>query len=1104
MKNINDSKVLKVPILRSVSRDRNLSLSFAEESVWFSDQLMSQNTLYNIPVAIRLTGSLNIVALEQTLNEILRRHEILRTNFSTLERPQVRLISPIRNIPLGKLDLSLFPEAEMESQVVDIATKETKKTFNLTRDLLLRANLLCLNEGQHVLLLTIHRIVADDRSIELLVSELASLYEAFSNGKPSPLPNLTIQYADFAYWQREWMQGEVLEHQLSYWKQQLAGAPPVLELPVDRPRPAVQTFQGARQPVMLSTTLTEALKSFSQQKETTLFVTLLTVFKTMLCCYTGEEDIIVGSPVDNRNWAGIEKLIGSFSDNLVLRTDFSGNPTFENLLKRVHKVVREAHAHHDLPFVKLVEKLQPTRGLSYTPLFQVMFILQDTLIPTFELPNLILNPMTIDSRTAKFDLTFTMMDSSSGLSGFLDYNTDLFDSATITRMLDHFTFLLENIVTNPDQDLLNLPLLPKKQQLSTRSGPIRIDKPFIRFEKRDIEQSIPTRFEQQVEKYPQKLAIKTRTIEWTYNELNGRANQISQKILTLLGRGQGRIALLFEHDAPMIAGMLGILKADKTYVPLDTSFPRERLVYMLEDSQAEAIVTNHINLDFAKGLAKDSLQIINIDDINFSELANDIKLPISPDSIAYILYTSGSTGKPKGVTQNHRNVLHHMRIWINNLHIGTDDRLTLLSSYSWDSAVQDTFGALLNGASVYPLNIKEEGLANLSEWLAGQKITIYHSTLPVYRHLMRSLMGTEAFPTLRLVILGGDAIYKSDVDLYRKHFSNNCILVNAYGSTETTTCLQYLVNKQMPIKRNVLPVGYPVEDTEVLLLDDAGEQVTGYGIGEIVVKSSYVSPGYWRNREMTAARFRADPEDGDNQIYYIGDLGRFLADGSIALVGRKDSQVKIRGFRVEPGEVEAVLNQHSAVQENVVAVKEDATGDKYLVGYVVPSRDGLTISELRHFLKEKMPNYMVPAIFMILEALPLTPNRKIDRQALPQPDNLRPELETAYVAPSSKIEQIIGTIWQEVLPLEKIGIYDNFFDVGGHSLHITQVHSKLEDALNKEIPMITLFKYPTINTLAKNLSEQQDELPSFEQNYDRAQIRRESTKRQKRARQKAR
>jgi len=1063
---------VNAPSILCVSRDIDLPLSFAQQRLWFLDQLKPGNSTYNIPAAMRLRGPLNVAALEQSLNEIVRRHEALRTTFASVEGQPIQIISPPEPFTLSIADLRQLPETEREPEARRLATEEARRPFDLAQGPLLRTTLLRLGEEEHVLLLTMHHIVSDGWSMGILFRELSTLYEAFSAGKPSPLPELPIQYADFAVWQLQWLQGEVLEAQLAYWRKQLAGAPSMLELPTDRPRPTVQTYRGDRQSVVLSKTLSEALKALSQGEGVTLFMTLLAAFKALLYRYIGQDDIVVGTPIANRNRVETEGLIGFFVNTLVLRTNLSGNPSFRELLGRVRGVTLEAYAHQDLPFEKLVEELQPERDLSRTPLFQVFFNMLNIEGLGLKLRGLTVERLPPSEPDSKFDLTLYAREQNEGIYLRLVYNADLFDATTITRMLGHFQTLLQSIAAHPEQRLSRLPLLTESEQHQQfiRGNLTRPTNPFIEFKREEIEQSIPNHFEQQVKKYPKNIAVKTKNDEWTYDALNRAANWVAQTILALCGRGEERIALLFEQDAPMIAGILGVLKAGKTYVPLDPSYPKERLAYILENSQASAVLTNKMNRSLAKELTKDTLQLINIDDIDFAALVDDINLPISPDTVAYLLYTSGSTGQPKGVMQNHRNVLHHIRTYTNNLHISVDDRLTLLSSYSFDAAVMDIFGALLNGATLYPINIKGEGFANLSRWFIEKELTIYHSTPTVYRYFINSLTDGEIVPTFRLVVLGGEEVHKRDVELYKKHFLPECIFINGLGPTESTVSLQYFINHDTEITRNAVPVGYPVENTEILLLNGAGEEAGVYG--EIAIRSPHIALGYWQKPEITKAAFLPDPEGGEKRIYRTGDMGRLLPDGGIEFVGRKDFQVKIRGFRIELGEIEAVLGEHLAVRETVVLTGEDGPGEKHLVAYVVPHQEQApTTSELRSFLKTKLPEYMVPSAFVMLEALPLTPTGKIDRRALPAPDAARPKLEKAFVAPRDTLELQMTKIWEQVLGLQPIGVRDNFFELGGHSLLAVRLFAQIEKVFGTDLPLATLFQAPTVEQLASVLRQ---------------------------------
>jgi amino acid adenylation domain-containing protein len=616
-------------------------------------------------------------------------------------------------------------------------------------------------------------------------------------------------------------------------------------------------------------------------------------------------------------------------------------------------------------------------------------------------------------------------------------------------------------------------------QQSIRAEQVPASGPFIQFKKEEIEQSISDRFEQQVLRYPERLAVKTRNHTLTYSELNKAANQIARVILEQRGEGQEPVALLFEHGAPVVAAILGVLKAGKIYAPLDPSYPHARNAYILEDLQAGLIVTNDKNLPLAKALAQvqNAPQLFNIDEIDVSFSAPNPYLSLAPDTFAYIFYTSGSTGKPKGVVQNHRNVLHQIMTYTNSLHICADDRLTLLHSCSFSAARLDVFGALLNGASLYPLSIEEEGLTSLASRIIQEEITVYHWVPTGFRHFVRVLTGAEKFPKLRLIVLGSEPLYRIDVELYKKHFSHSCIFVNRLGTTETGNIRLYFMNKGTSVNGSTVPAGYAIEDTEVVLLDDVGEEVGVDHVGEIAVKSRYLSPGYWRQSDLTRVAFQSDPKGGGGRIYRTGDLGCMLPDGCLMHLGRKDFQVKVRGYRIEIAEIELALLDLGVIKEAVVVACEHTAGDTRLVAYVVPAPEfTLTISALRRLLQLQLPDYMVPSAFVLLDALPLTPTGKLDRLALPTPNRARPDLEETFVAPCSPVEQVVAGIWAEVLGLERIGVHDSFFDLGGHSLLATQVMSRLRDALHVELPLQALFEAPTIAGLTLTISQRQAEL----------------------------
>ena len=1066
-------------------------VSFAQERLWFLDQLMPGSPVFNVPLAVRLSTAIDRQILEKSINEIVCRHEVLRTTFTTVNGEPVPVVLPELKVPLQVFDLTGLSPEEFESRARALTNEEAERPFDLVRGPLIRASLIHSGDSgqkqRSVFLITMHHICSDGWSLVLLFEELSELYAAFSRGLQSPLKELPIQYADYAAWQREWLQGDVLEKQLEYWRVKLGGELPVLDLPTDRPRPAVQTYNGACMLLPLSEQHTAALETLSRREGATLFMTLLAAFKVLLYRYTGQDDLVVGSPIANRPQTETEGLIGFFLNNLALRTDLSGDPTFQEVLGRVRKTALDAYAHQDVPFEKLIEELKPERDLSRTTIFQVYFNLFN-FADEIKLPGSQAQSISFfeawsqsDESLSKFDLTLYAGLESGRINLALVYNTDLFDGASSKQMLDHFRALLETIVADPRVGISECLLLNKAETEKEFSA----DRPtnsFTRFEKHEIEQSIPDRFAAQVQRYPRRTAVKSRNYEWTYEELNQAANAVAHSILDIANQNRGeRIALLFEHDAPMVAGLLGTLKAGRTYVPLDPSYPKDRLVHILEDSQASALLTNTRNIDLARELTNltwherpargsQSLPLINVDSFARNDRVTEINIATEPHSLAYLLYTSGSTGQPKGVMQNHRNVLHFIRAYTNNLHIDATDRLTLLSSYCFDASVMDIYGALLNGATLYPVDIKDEGLAGLSEWLSKEQITIYHSTPTVYRFFLNAQPEANRFPQLRLVVLGGEEVNRADVALYKKHFSDDCLLVNGLGPTEATVSLQYFIDKQTNISGQGVPVGYPVEETEILLLDEAAKPAAIRG--EIAIKCEHVALGYWRNPNATATAFLADSQAGASRIYRTGDMGRKLPDGSIVFTGRKDFQIKIRGFRVELGEIESALSQHPAVREKVVVLRSNEAGDQRLVAYVVlNSRTAVCENDLREFLRHKLPEYMMPARFMLLDSLPLTASGKLNRRALPEP-HLKEQKSAEATLPATRAEKLLAGIWAEVLGVKEVGLNDNFFELGGHSLLAVLLFARILKYFGKRLPLATLFQAPTVAQLAAVIQKQ--------------------------------
>ncbi|HKG80216.1 MAG TPA: amino acid adenylation domain-containing protein, partial [Pyrinomonadaceae bacterium] len=1063
--------ILEAPVLIPVERNGvGAALSFAQQRLWILDQLEPGTPAFNLPAAARLSGPLDAAALEKTLNEIVARHESLRTTFGAIDGRPVQLISPSLKIELPIVDLSTFEPSQRETYIQQLANEELRQSFDLSQGPLLRALLVRLEPEQHVFLMSMHHIVSDGWSMIVFLRELAQIYAAFSLDKASPLPPLSIQYADFAHWQREWLKDEVLDAQLGYWKERLGGDVPVLNLPTDHPRPAIQTFRGGTYTLVIPPALHDALNALGRREGTTLFMTLLAAFKTLVYRYCGESDVILGTPIANRNRSELEPLIGFFLNTLVLRTDLSGNPDFRELLARVRDVALGAYAHQDIPFELLLEQLQPERDLSRTPLFQVMFNMLNFSSTTINVPGLVVEGFSPFEASAKFDLNLYASKQENGLHLDFIYNRDLFERETIEQMANHFRNLLQAVAKNPRLRLSEIPLVTESDRKETalRAAQYRPTNPFREFAREEIDQTLTARFQQQVERYPNNVAVQTEQCSLTYRELSTWANNVAAALPA--AAGPENIALIFEPGATLIVAILAVLKAGKTYVPADPQNPVDRLHLLLADSQAPAIVTNTKNLSLAKELAQDRLPVINVDEIDRSLSVAQVNESASADSHAYILYTSGSTGQPKGIVQNHRNVLFHIRNYTNNLHISASDRLTLLSSYGFDAAVMDIFGALLNGATLCPLNIRDEGLTRFQRWLLHNKITIYHSTPTVYRYFLDSLSGHEQFPDIRLVVLGGEEVYKRDLDLFKQYFPPHCIFVNGLGPTESTVSLQYFITHDAKIERATIPVGYPVDGTDVLLLDTTAERTEVYGIGEIAIRSPHVALAYWRRPELTRSAFMQDSEDRERRIYHTGDLGRLLPDGSIGFVGRKDQQVKIRGYRIEPGEVESALAGHPLIKEATVIARSTGNAEKQLAAYLVPREPGwLSVEQIRAYLKGKLPSYMVPAQFTMLESLPLTTTGKVDRKALSriEPEHVGPTESSA--APRTPVEEVTASIWSDILRRDGLGINDNFFDLGGHSLLATQVLSRVRDAFNVELPLRIIFENPTILGLSREV-----------------------------------
>ena len=1069
---------LSVQPLAPVRRDKHVPLSFSQQRLWFLDQYEPNSSVYNVPSALRLRGCLNVAALERSLDEIVRRHESLRTTFSLVDGEAVQVIAPSLELSLPVVDLRDYPEGEREERARCVVREEARRPFDLSRGPVLRVALVRFAEQDYVLLLTMHHIVSDGWSMGVLHRELSVFYQAFVQGQPSPLAELPLQYADFAVWQREWLQGEVLESQLSYWKRQLEGISAVLNLPTDRPRPAVQSYRGARQSILLSKELTGQLKALSRKEGVTLFMTLLAAFQTLLYRYTGQEDIAVGSPIANRNRTEIEGLIGFFVNTLVLRTRLSGDPTFKELLAGVKETTLGAYAHQDLPFEKLVEELNPERNLGHSPLFQVMFALQNAPQAVLKFEDLRISSMRLGGDNAKFDLTVSLNEQEDGILSSFEYATDLFDDTTILRMMGHFRVMLEGIVVNPEQRLSHLPILTETEEHqllilwnSTQGEHIKV-------------QSIHELFEEQVEKSPDGVAVVFEEEELTYRELNERANQVAHY---LIKKGVGPdvlVPICMVRSVDMVIGILAILKAGGAYVPLDPSYPKERLALMIGEVGAPVLLTQ---LRVLENLAEHTAHALCLDkeskDIAKESRKNFVSGATS-DNLVYVLYTSGSTGIPKGVTMSHGSLLNLLS-WQLRHFSGAARAITVqFASLSFDVSFQEIFTTLCSGGTL--VVIAEElrrDAAGLLGYLKHKSVERLFLPFVALQQLAEAADSQESLPhTLREVMTAGEQLQVTQpiVDLF-SHLKN-CKLHNQYGPTESHVVTAFTLTGSPHAWPRLPPIGRPIANTEIYILDSRLSPVPIGVPGELYIGGDGLARGYLKRPKLTAEKFLPNPfsKEPGARLYKAGDLARYLPDGNIEFLGRMDHQVKIRGFRIELGEIETVLSQHPGVREAAVIAQEDATeehqgarnlkSDKRLVAFVVPRQAGASkINELRSFLRAKLPEYMVPSAFVFLDRLPLTPNGKLDRKALPVPDQRRPELEEVYVGPRTPIEELLAEIWAGVLKLDKVGIEDNFFDLGGHSLLATQAVSRICQALQMEIPLRALFESPTVAGLAERI-----------------------------------
>jgi amino acid adenylation domain-containing protein len=1077
-----------VPPLMPAPRDGGDSfpMSFAQQRLWFLDRLVPGNAFYNLHEVYRIKGRLEAHALGAALNRIVRRHEILRTTLVEDEGRLLQVISPASEVTLPVVSLEDLPEGDRQVEAARLAREDAQRPFNLSGGRLLRATLVRLGAEDHRLILTMHHIITDGWSMGILLRELIALYQAFSQGHAAPvLPELPVQYADFAVWQQDWLRGEVLETELHYWREQLDAAPPALVLPTDRPRPATQGFSGATHRFQVAEPLARELAAFSRREGATLFMTLLAAFNVLLARYSGQDDIIVGTPVANRNRVEVEHLIGFFVNTLVLRTRLDTGLNFRRLVRQVREVCLGAYAHQEVPFEKLVEELHPERSLSHHPLFQVMFTADHVSVPETAPEGLTLNLAGTIDETAKFDLTLSLTESEQGLSGAVEYNTDLFDAATIARMSNHFRRLLEAIIDNPDLPVSRLRLLAddEQRQLLVEWNDTAAPYP--------ADLCVHQLFQAQAARTPESLAVISDDEQLTYAELDAQSDELARYLRELGVAPEVAVGVCLPRSAGMVVALLGILKAGGAYVPLDPQYPQERLSFMLEDADAPVLLTHGSLAHLFVPDTRRRLVCLDTDReliARPSDAATPARTPAAPtpDNPAYIIYTSGSTGKPKGVPVAHRALVNHNCAVRALYELDERDRVLHFSSLTFDVAAEELFPTLLAGASIV-LRSEEvaHSIAEFKRFVRRHGVTLVNLPTPFWHEWVAAMGGGESSlpETLRLVVIGSDRASVDHYATWQRVVGGRVRLVNAYGPTEATiTATAYEAERpgDDPAADSV-PIGRPLANTEIYVLD-AHLQPAPVGVaGEIYIGGAGLARGYLKRADLTAERFIPHPfaATAGARLYKTGDFGRHLPGGTLKIVGRTDEQVKVRGYRIELSEIEAVLGTHPAVKETVVLAPENASGDRRVVAYVVADQTEASVStnDLRAYVKEKLPEYLIPSVFVLLDEMPLTTNGKVNRRALPAPDLDRAEAGAGFVAPRDFLEQPLIRIWEEVLGVKPIGVADNFFELGGHSLLALRLMGEIQKQFGRELPLAILFEQPTVEHLARALEQQFETLP---------------------------
>jgi amino acid adenylation domain-containing protein len=1058
-----DTSLPRGPI-RHVERGRKLELSYGQERLWFVHQLEPENVAFNIPGAVRVKGAVDVELLGRTLQEIVRRQESLRTRFVSVQGEPQQVIDAEPAVRLPVVDLSGLGEAEREAEARRLAQEEAQQGFDLALGPLFRAKLLRLGGQEHVLVFNMHHIVSDAWSVGVLVREVSAIYRSFSAGQPSPLPELEIQYADFSAWQRELLNGPVLEEQLGYWKRKLAGVE-ALELPTDRGRRAQPGNEGATLRFVLSRELAEELRRMARKEGATLYMILLAGFQLLLGRYSGQQDIAVGSPIAGRSRKETEELIGFFINMLVLRTELSGRLNAHELLERVKQTTLEAYANQDVPFEKLVDVLLPQRDLSRTPLFQVMLVLQNVPWTRLELGTAEMLPFEVETGAAQFEISLFLTESSAGIEGSVEYSRNLFDEGSIQRMMEHYRMLLSGMAAHPEKPVAVLPLLSAGERA-------RIIEEWNWTRQEVVETTLVELFERQVERSPEAVALIYGREELSYRELNRRANRVGHY---LRGQGVGPdtvVGLCVERSLEMVIGIMGIMKAGGAYVPLDPGYPRERLEYMITDSRPALVLTHSRVEGRLEGIGMQKVRLDADTELlsgRWEENPGREEQGLSADHLAYVIYTSGSTGRPKGVMGVQGGMVNRCEWMWKRYPFQSSDVCCHKTSLSFVDSVAELFVPLLRGVPV--VVVPDEAVRDVHELVQVleekgiSRIVVVPSLLDAMLRTEEKL--GERLRKLKLWVSSGEKLPQELLEAFRKEMGR-ATLLNVYGSSEVSADATWMETGEETGGGSVR-IGRPIANTRVYVLDREWQPVPVGVMGELCVGGEGVARGYWQQPGLTAERFVPDPYAGEKgkRMYRTGDLGRFHADGTIEYLGRRDHQVKVHGNRIEIGEIETVLGECAGVGKCAVVAREEQDGEKQLVAYVEGKGEAELSGELlQSFLQSRLPGYMMPGAYVVLERMPLTPNGKLDRQSLPAPSGTGVGEKQEYVGPRTAVEERLCGIWQQVLGAERVGIHENFFRIGGHSLRAAQVVSRMRESFHVELPLRRMFEAPTIAQLA--------------------------------------